>query len=138
MSDRELVDLVLRFARELNALQRRYGPQMPQSRREGRMAALLDAYRGEVGELYRRRLTERKRSYYKPLPDPPTFSALERLALSTVARKGNLAVVEVLTSRGCLDFRFHLLRKDGVWRIDSYQQRYHSACRVDHWTYGIF
>ena len=102
------------------------------------MAALLNTYRGEVGALYRRFLTERKRSYYKPLPDPPTFAALEDLSLSTVARKGNRAVVEVLTSRGCLDFRFHLLRKDGAWRIDSYQQRYHSVCRVDGWTYGIF
>ena len=72
---RELVDAVLAFARELNALQREYASRMPRFRREGRMEALLSAYRAEAEALCRRRLTERKRC--KALPQRPAFAALE-------------------------------------------------------------
>lgn len=138
MSDQELVDMVLEFVREMNALQRRYGSLMPQSRREGRMDVLLNEYRKEAGRLYERWLTRRKRSCYKALPDPPTFSALEKMTLSTVEQRGNRAVVELLTSSGCLDFQFNLLYKVGEWRINSFRQRYHSDCRIYRWFYGDF
>ena len=138
MNDQELVGLVLEFVREMNALQRRYGLLMPQYRREGRMDELLNAYRKEAGELYQRWLTVRKRNCYKALPDPPTFSALEKMTLSTVRRKGNRAVVELLTSGGCLDFQFNLFCKAGEWRINSFKQRYHSEHRIYHWVYGDF
>ena len=133
---RELVDAVLAFARELNALQREYASRMPRFRREGRMEALLSAYRAEAEALCRRRLTERKRC--KALPQRPAFAALEHLALSAAVQAGNCAVVEVLTSEGCLDFRFRLQFREGEWRIDGYQQRYHSAPQVEPCSEGIF
>lgn len=132
---RELVGIVLEFAWELNALQRKYASRMPRFWREGRMEALLGAYREEAEALCRRRLTERKRC--KALPQRPAFAALEHLTLSTAAQTGNRAVVEVLTSEGCLDFRFRLQFREGEWRIGGYQQRYRGASRVDPWSDGI-
>lgn len=137
MTDRELVGFVLGFARQVNALQRRYAPQLAEARREGRMDALLTAYRREAGALYSRWLTGRERSRRAPLPDRPSFAAVERLTLGRVAREKDRATVELLTSGGCLDFRFELLRKDGEWRIDSCQQRYHGGDRVDRWDRGM-
>ena len=102
------------------------------------MEALLNAYREDMGALYTRWLSPRKRSYYKPLPDPPSFAALEGLTLSTVTRAANWAAVELLPNDGHLDFRFNLICRCGEWRITSYQQRYHSACRIEHWSYSIF
>ena len=138
MSDQDLVGLVLEFVREMNALQRRYGSLMPQSRREGRMDVLLNEYREEAERMYGRWLTRRNRSCYKALSNPPTFSALEKMTLSTVERRGNRAVVELLTSGGCLDFQFNLFCKAGEWRINSFKQRYHSEHRIYHWVYGDF
>lgn len=137
LDDRELVELVLEFARQVNALQRRYAPRLAEARREGRMDALLTACRRDAETLYGRWLTRRKRSLYTPLPDRPTFAAVEKLTLGAVAREKNQAVVELLTSGGCLDFRFRLLRKNGEWRINGCQQRYHSGDRVDQWNDGV-
>ena len=140
MDDRELVDLALRFAGEVNALQRRYS-RLLEERREpeaGGATAVLAGFRAEMMALYDRWLTRRERSYYTPLSSSPAFAGLEGLTLSTVMRKKNRAVVELLTSEGRLDFQFNFVYKDGEWRINSYKQRCHSERRIYHWTYGDF
>ncbi len=138
MNDRELVEFVLAFAGEINALQRRYAPHLPAEREQGRTAALLEAYRAEAGLIYARYLTERERTYYTPLSVPPTYAAMEEMTLSTVERMNDRAVVEIITSGGLLDYRFKLVCREGEWRINSYQQRVHTETRIRRWVYGDF
>lgn len=138
MNDGDLVELVLSFAGEINALQRRYAPLLPAERERGRTTALLEAYRAEAGLVYARYLSGRQRTYYAPISDPPTYGAMEEMTLSTVERVKNRAVVEILTSEGRLDYRFKLVREDGTWRINSYQQRLHTEFCIRRWVYGDF
>lgn len=63
MSDEELVRLVLSFAGEVNALQRKYAPRLKAERERSRMTAFLEAYRAEAGLIYARYLTRRERTY---------------------------------------------------------------------------
>lgn len=138
MSDEELVRLVLSFAGEVNALQRKYAPRLKAERERSRMTAFLEAYRAEAGLIYARYLTRRERTYYTPLSVPPTYAAMEEMTLSTVERVKNRAVVEILTSEGRLDYRFKLVCEGGVWRINSYQQRIHTEFCIRRWIYGDF
>ena len=100
MKDGELVEFVLAFAEEVNALQRRYAPLLASERVRGRSAAFLEAYRAEAGLIYARYLTKRERTYYAPISDPPTYAAMDEMTLSTVERVKNRAVVDILTSEG--------------------------------------
>ena len=77
MNDGELVEFVLAFTGEVNALQRRYAPLLAAERERGRTAAFLEAYRAEAGLIYARYLTGRERTYYAPISDPPTYAAME-------------------------------------------------------------
>ena len=139
MDDKELVNFVLSFAGEMNALQRRYAPLLESARGRGGTAAVFTAYRAEAGMLYGRYLTPRERCCCMSIASPPIYAALEGLTLSTVERKGkNRAVVELLTSEGRLDFQFNLVCKNGEWRINSFKQRLHSERRIYRWVYGDF
>ena len=138
MNDGELVEFVLAFTGEVNALQRRYAPLLAAERERGRTAAFLEAYRAEAGLIYARYLTGRERTYYAPISDPPTYAAMEEMTISTVERVKNRAVVEILTSEGRLDYRFKLVCEGGVWRINSYQQRIHTEFCIRRWIYGDF
>ena len=138
MKDGELVEFVLAFAEEVNALQRRYAPLLASERVRGRSAAFLEAYRAEAGLIYARYLTKRERPYYAPISDPPTYAAMDEMTLSTVERVKNRAVVEILTSEGRLDYRFKLVCEGGAWRINSYQQRLHTEFYIRRWVYGDF
>ena len=138
MSDEELVRLVLSFAGEVNALQRKYAPRLKAERERSRMTAFLEAYRAEAGLIYARYLTRRERTYYTPLSVPPTYAAMEEMTLSTVERVKDRAVVEIRTSGGLLDYRFKLVCREGEWRINSYQQRLHTESRICRWIYGDF
>lgn len=138
MNDEELVKFVLAFAGEVNALQRRYAAHLKAEREHSRTEAFLEAYRAEVGLIYQRYLAEGERTYYTTLSVPPTFAAMEAMTLSTVERMNDRAVVEILTSGGLLDYRFKLVRQEGQWRINSYQQRVHTESRIRRWMYGDF
>lgn len=139
MDDKGLVNFVLSFAGEMNALQRCYAPLLEKARERGGTAAVFAAYRTEAGMLYGRYLTPRERCCCMSIASPPIYAALEGLTLSTVERKGkNRAVVELLTSEGRLDFQFNLVCKNGEWRISSFRQRLHSGRRIYRWVYGDF
>lgn len=138
MDDKELVNFVLSFAGEMNALQRRYAPLLESARGRGGTAAVFTAYRAEAGMLYGRYLTPRERCCCMSIASPPIYAALEGLTLSTVERRNSRAVVELLTSGGRLDFQFNLVCKNGEWRISSFRQRLHSGRRIYRWVYGDF
>ena len=138
MDDKELVNFVLSFAGEMNALQRRYAPLLESARGRGGTAAVFTAYRAEAGMLYGRYLTPRERCCCMSIASPPVYAAVEGLTLSTVERRNSRAVVELLTSEGRLDFQFNLMCKNGEWRINSYKQRLHSERRIYRWVYGDF
>ncbi|MCI8803193.1 MAG: hypothetical protein HFG01_07630 [Oscillibacter sp.] len=138
MDDKELVNFVLSFAGEMNALQRRYAPLLESARGRGGTAAVFTAYRAEAGMLYGRYLTPRERCCCMSIASPPVYAAVEGLTLSTVERRNSRAVVELLTSEGRLDFQFNLMCKNGEWRINSFKQRLHSERRIYRWVYGDF
>lgn len=138
MNDEELVKFVLAFAGEINALQRRYASRLEAEREQSRTEAFLEAYRAEAGLIYAKYLTQGERTYYTTLSVPPTFAAMDAMTLSTVERMNDRAVVEILTSGGLLDYRFKLVRRDGEWRINNYQQRLHTESRIRRWVYGDF
>ena len=138
MDDKELVNFVLSFAGEMNALQRRYAPLLESARGRGGTAAVFTAYRAEAGMLYGRYLTPRERCCCMSIASPPVYAAVEGLTLSTVERRNSRAVVELLTSEGRLDFQFNLVCKNGEWRISSFRQRLHSGRRIYRWVYGDF
>ena len=126
MDDKGLVNFVLSFAGEMNALQRCYAPLLEKARERGGTAAVFAAYRTEAGMLYGRYLTPGERNCCASIGSPPIYAALEGLTLSTVERKGkNRAVVELLTSEGRLDFQFNLVCKN-------------SGRRIYRWVYGDF
>ena len=138
MDDKELVNFVLSFAGEMNALQRRYAPLLESARGRGGTAAVFTPYRAEAGMLYGRYLTPRERCCCMSIASPPVYAAVEGLTLSTVERRNSRAVVELLTSEGRLDFQFNLMCKNGEWRINSFKQRLHSERRIYRWVYGDF
>lgn len=138
MDDKELVNFVLSFAGEMNALQRRYAPLLESARGRGGTAAVFTAYWAEAGMLYGRYLTPRERCCCMSIASPPVYAAVEGLTLSTVERRNSRAVVELLTSEGRLDFQFNLMCKNGEWRINSFKQRLHSERRIYRWVYGDF
>ena len=138
MDDKELVNFVLSFAGEMNALQRRYAPLLESARGRGGTAAVFTAYWAEAGMLYGRYLTPRERCCCMSIASPPVYAAVEGLTLSTVERRNSRAVVELLTSEGRLDFQFNLMCKNGEWRINSFKQRLHSERRIYRWVYGYF
>lgn len=138
MNDQDLVNLVLRFAGEMNALQRRYAPLLEKAREHNGTAGVFTACRTEAGLIYSRYLTDRERRCYTAISSSPIFADLEGLTLGTVERKGKRAVVELLTGEGRLDFRFQLQLKNGEWRINSFKQRCRSERRICRWVYGSF
>ena len=138
MDDDALIDLVLRFARELNELQLKYYPLLDQD--GGDVRVIHQSYRTEADNIYARYLTGRKRSCYYAISSPPHFLGVNELALKTVDYDGNRATVTVYARENLLDFQFNLVCRKGVWLINSYKQRYRSQDRelVYQWLYGNF
>ena len=137
MEDRELIQLVLDFAREMNGLQDAFYPQLKAA--GGDKKQMFQQYRLQADQVYARYLTQRKRSCYYGV-GPPFFGSVTEDAQFTVEQGKSRWTVEVLTREGLLDFRFSLVSRGGRLQIDSFQQRCRSQdrSRVDRWQYGNF
>ncbi len=135
--EESVTGLVLDFVRQMNELQSRYGPQINQTRGDG-AGRVFASYRQEAEDIYARFLTERKRSCYFGICQPPFFHAVEGAASWAVEVEKDHAAVTVLPQEGSMDFRFLLREKGGGWRINSFQQRYRARQRLYQWTYGSF
>lgn len=138
MEDRELIQLVLDFAREINDLQTAFYPKLRQN--GANAAQLFSQYQTQADAVYSRYLTRKKRNYYYGISHPPSFHGVTDSARFTVEQVKNRWVVEVLIDEVTRDFRFSLVCRSGELRIDSFQQRCHSVGReiVYGWLYGNF
>lgn len=134
--DKDLIGLVLDFTGQINALELKYAPLAEQ---DGFSAVYPDFSR-EVARVYERFLTRRERRCCMGLSSPPRFAAIHQTAYSAVEQTKNRAVVTFCTVDGQLDVRFSLQYRDGAWRINSFQQRYHACGRAVQvqWQYGSF
>lgn len=135
---RELTQLVLDFAREMNDLQNVFHPQIRDPGRDAKQ--IFQQYRTQADQIYTRYLTQRKRSCYYGISCPPFFCGVIETAEFTVERSEKRAVVTVCTEVGSLDFQFNLAFQKGSWLINSFKQRYRSQdrSRADKWQYGNF
>ena len=138
MEEQELIQLVLDFTREMNDLQAVFYPKLRQDR--ANTAQVFAQYQVQADGLYTRYLTRNKRNYYYGISYPPFFQGVTDSARFTVEQVKSRWVVEVLIEEVTRDFRFSLVCRSGVWRIDSFKQRYHSIGReiVYGWLYGNF
>ena len=138
MEDRELIQLVLDFAREMNDLQTAFYPRIKQN--GANAAQIFSQYQAQADTVYARYLTGRKRSFYYGISHPPFFHGVTDSARFTVEQVKNRWVVEVLIEEVTRDYRFSLVYRGGERRIDSFKQRYHSIGReiVYGWQYGNF
>lgn len=139
MEERELIQLVLDFAQEINNLQLHYAALL--HREDTDSADVFQRYHKRADQVYGRYLTRRKRScFYNGLGDSPFFCGVNTIANFTVERTEKRAVVTVCTSEGLLDFQFNLTVQKGEWSINSFKQRYRSQDRLTAygWQYGNF
>ena len=134
MEDRELIRVVLDFAREMNDLE-------GTSSLSDFIGNRSQQYRTRLNAIWSRYLTPRKmQKSVGSFHSPPLFRNVTKDAACTVEETGkNRCVVEVLVDGFASDFRFGMVYRSGEWRIDSLKQRFHSmsgATEKDKWEYG--
>ena len=134
MEDRELIQLVLDFAGEMNDLE-------GTSSLSDFMGSKSQQYRARLNAIWSRYLTPRKiQKSIGSFHSPPFFRDVTKTAVITAEETGkNRCVVEVLVDGFACDFRFTLVYRGGEWRIDSIKQRFHSVngpTEEDKWVYG--
>ena len=132
MEDRELIQLVLDFAREMNDLERTFPLK-------DFLGGKSQQFHAQLHNIWSRYLTPRKiKNSIGGFHTPPFFRNVTEEAVFTVETEKNRRIVEVLVD-GCeYDFRFALVHRGGEWRIDSLKMRYHSEdgpTEDDMWVY---
>lgn len=137
MSDKEILDLIVSFTRQLNELDKKYHPLLQDKDQDS--SAVFTAHRADALKIYSQYLTQRERTCYTGISSPPKFSGVEKMERGTVEWGKNRAVATIYT-KDSLDFQFTLICKNGQWLINSYKQRYHTADRtVEYkWQCGSF
>ena len=132
MEDRELIQLVLDFAREMNDLESTF------SLRDF-LGVKSQQFRTSLNAIWSRYLTPRKmQRRTEGFHSPPLFRKVTEEAVITVGPGKNRRVVEVLVDGFECDFQFALVCRDGQWRIDSLKKRYHGVngpTEDDKWFY---
>lgn len=132
MEDRELIQLVLDFAREMNDLESTF------SLRDF-LGVKSQQFRTSLNAIWSRYLTPRKmQRSTEGFHSPPLFRKVTEEAVITVGPGKNRRVVEVLVDGFECDFQFALVCRDGQWRIDSLKKRYHGVngpTEDDKWFY---
>ena len=132
MEDRELIQLVLDFAREMNDLESTF------SLRDF-LGVKSQQFRTSLNAIWSRYLTPRKmQRSTEGFHSPPLFRKVTEEAVITVGPGKNRRVVEVLVDGLECDFQFALVCRDGQWRIDSLKKRYHGdngPTEDDKWFY---
>ena len=132
MEDRELIQLVLDFAREMNDLESTF------SLRDF-FGVKSQQFRTSLNAIWSRYLTPRKmQRSTEGFHSPPLFRKVTEEAVITVGPGKNRRVVEVLVDGFECDFQFALVCRDGQWRIDSLKKRYHGdngPTEDDKWFY---
>ena len=133
MEDRELIQLVLDFAREMNDLELTFPLK-------DFLGGKSQQFHAQLHNIWSRYLTPRKiKNSIGGFHTPPFFRNVTEEAVFTVETEKNRRIVEVLVD-GCeYDFRFALVHRGGEWRIDSLKMRYHSEdgpAEDDMWVYG--
>ena len=132
MEDRELIQLVLDFAREMNDLESTF------SLRDF-LGVKSQQFRTSLNAIWSRYLTPRKmQRSTEGFHSPPLFRKVTEEAVITVGPGKNRRVVEVLVDGFECDFQFALVCRDGQWRIDSLKKRYHGVngpSEDDKWFY---
>ncbi len=135
MEDRELIQLVLDFAQEMNDLESMYSLK-------DFLGEKYQQFRAQRDAIQARYLTPRKQQKsIGGLCVPPLFRNVTEKASFTVEPGKKRRVVEVLVEGFGYDFRFALVFRGGQWRIDSLKRRHHSgncATEDDKWVYGSF
>lgn len=133
MEDRELIQFVLDFAREMNDLE-------GTSSLRDFMGSRSQQYHTRLNAIWSRYLTPRKiQKSIGSFHSPPLFRKVTEEAIITVGPGKNRRVVEVLVDGFECDFQFALVCRDGQWRIDSLKKRYHGIngpTEDDKWVYG--
>ena len=133
MEDRELIQLVLDFAREMNDLERTFPLK-------DFLGGKSQQFHAQLHNIWSRYLTPRKMQRSTGgFHSPPLFRKVTEEAVITVGPGKNRRVVEVLVDGFECDFQFALVCRDGQWRIDSLKMRYHSEdgpAEDDMWVYG--
>ena len=139
MNDSEMTAFVLEFVRQVDDLQRTFRPLLDAARGGG-VSEVFAQYRAHMEEVYRAFLTPRRRNcLYFGIGDPPAFAGLEHpAAVFSAERRENRAAVTALAGAGSVDYRFQLVCRGGLWRIDSLKQRYRSGQKTHNWCYGSF
>ena len=132
MEDRELIQLVLDFAQEMNDLERTFPLK-------DFLGGKSQQFHAQLYNIWSRYLTPRKiKNSIGGFHTPPLFRNVTEEAVFTVETEKNRRIVEVLVD-GCeCDFRFALVHRGGEWRIDSLKMRYHSEdgpTEDDMWVY---
>lgn len=138
MNDRDLVNLVLNFTRQIDELQVKYHPFTQDPSQD--ISVVFTDYKAEVEKIYLRYLTKKERTYYTDIHSPPKFAEIKSNTPTTLEHTKNGAVVTFHPNTGLLDFQFILTCKNDQWLINSFKQRYHSddSELTYKWQYGSF
>ncbi len=138
MNDSDVMDLVLNFTQQFDALQMKYHPLTQDPSQN--ISVVFTNFKAEAEKIYLCYLTKKDRTYYTGINSPPKFAGVKSNTPRTVEHTKNGAVVTFCTNTGGLDFQFSLTCKNDQWLINSMKQRYHSENRevTYKWQYGSF